>query len=191
MNTLNYKKKKIFITQITILRNPRIFITQIIIFSILILLIIIKIIIFITQIILFVILIILIVLKIIIFGTQIILFLILIFLFLIKNNIYNTNNNIFNNNNNNDNCYNFFFHFSGKHQVFATPMSVLPALRFGPTSCSVTTPPCPHQTMQSIVKTLIGYNTHATVKNNAIHSKSTHNVSSQRYSKTLINFNYS
>jgi hypothetical protein len=32
MNTLNYKKKVIFKTQIIILRNPRIFITQIIIF---------------------------------------------------------------------------------------------------------------------------------------------------------------
>jgi hypothetical protein len=37
MNTLNYKMKVIFITQIIILRNPRIFITQIIIFFILIL----------------------------------------------------------------------------------------------------------------------------------------------------------
>jgi hypothetical protein len=37
MNTLNYKIKVIFITQIIILRNPRIFVTQIIIFFILIL----------------------------------------------------------------------------------------------------------------------------------------------------------
>jgi len=51
--------------------------------------------IFITQIIIFFILILRIVIKIIIFITQIVLLFILILLIIIKNNIYNTNNNIF------------------------------------------------------------------------------------------------